>query len=389
MLVIVQPGSRQDRCGAVPKVSQARVSAYEGRNSCLPCEASAKHGPAALAHSAATPPAAPEQQASPGAQSQKKSRLLKQVRSEIRLRHYSIRTEEAYVHWIVRYVRFHNMRHPAEMGSTEVNAFLSHLASDRNVAASTQNQALNALIFLYKQVLKIEVGDLGNVVRAKRPKRLPVVLSVEEIAAVLNGMSGTKRLMAELMYATGMRIIEVLRLRVKDIDFARNMIVVRDGKGEKDRTVMLPRELTDQLRAQVTDSLELHRRDLADGYGTVHLPYALARKYPNAERNPAWQYVFPASVVSTDPRTGIVQRHHVYESVLQEALMDASRRAGIRKPVHAHAFRHSFATHMLESGADIRTVQELLGHSDVKTTMIYTHVLQTGPCGMALSLIHI
>ncbi len=279
-----------------------------------------------------------------------------------------------------RYIIFHDKRHPADMGETEITRFLTHLATHGNVAASPQNQALNALVFLYKRVLKKDIKDFGkDSVRAKRPKQLPVVLSLDETARLLSHMTGIQRIMAELMYATGARIIELLRLRAKDIDFDRNQITIREGKGEKDRTVPLPSELVEDLRAQLRTVKELHQKDLEEGYGTVHLPYALAKKYPNAAKEWCWQYVFPSRTRSTDPRSGIVQRHHVYESVLQGAIKDATAAAGIPKMVHAHSLRHSFATHLLEAGHDIRTVQELLGHSDVRTTQIYTHVTQNGP----------
>jgi len=308
------------------------------------------------------------------------SKLLDSVREEIRVRHYSIRTEHTYVDWIYRYIIFNNKRHPAEMGEAEISRFLSYLATRCNVAASTQNQALCALMFLYKNVLKIEVKDFGKtLVRAQRPKQLPVVLSLDETARLLSHLTGVQRVMGELMYATGARIIELIRLRVKDIDFERNQITIREGKGEKDRTVPLPSELVEDLKAQLEKTRELHKKDLAEGYGTVHLPYALAKKYPNAAKEWCWQYVFPSRQISTDPRSGITQRHHVYESVLQEAIKEATQKAGISKMVHAHSLRHSFATHLLEAGHDIRTIQELLGHADVSTTQIYTHVMQDGP----------
>jgi len=307
------------------------------------------------------------------------SALLDQLRAQVRVRHYSIRTEKTYCDWVIRYCRYHKLRHPAEMGAPEINAFLTHLAVEGDVAASTQNQALSALVFLYKRVLEVDVGDLGKVIRAKRPKKLPVVLSLDEAARLLAHLSGVHRIMGELMYATGMRIIELVRLRVKDIDFERHQITIRDGKGEKDRTAPLPPELVSDLRRQIARVEILHQKDLAAGYGTVHLPHALARKYPNAEREWCWQYIFPSRVYSTDPRSGKVQRHHVYESVMQKAVRDATRAAGIPKMVHVHSLRHSFATHLLEEGHDIRTVQELLGHNDVRTTQIYTHVTQDGP----------
>jgi integron integrase len=284
------------------------------------------------------------------------------------------------VDWVHRYILFHGRRHPKAMGAAEINRFLSHLASDCNVAAGTQNQALCALVFLYRHVLNIEVGDLGKVVRAKKPKRLPVVLDVRETAEILGRLEGTHRLMGELMYGTGMRIIELVRLRVKDVDFRRSIITIRDGKGRKDRCVMLPRELKDDLRKHLERVRQLHEKDMAAGYGTVHLPHALERKYPNANREWGWKYVFPSRKLSVDPRSSRRQRHHAYESVMQKALKRATREAGVHKPVHAHCLRHAFATHMLESGEDIRTVQKLLGHEDIRTTQIYTHVLQNGPC---------
>jgi integron integrase len=315
-----------------------------------------------------------------------KPKLLDEVRAAIRVRHYSIRTEHTYVGWIYRYIIFNNKRHPSEMGAAEINRFLSHLATHGNVAASTQNQALNALVFLYKHVLKQEIEDIGSMVRAKRPKQLPVVLSLNETALLLSHMTGIQRIMAELMYATGARIIELVRLRVKDIDFERNQITIREGKGEKDRTVPLPSELIDDLKLELEKVKRLHEKDLEEGYGTVHLPYALARKYPNAAREWCWQYVFPSRQRSTDPRSGIVQRHHIYENVLQGAIKQATQKAGIPKMVHAHALRHSFATHLLEAGHDIRTVQELLGHADVRTTQVYTHVTHNGPQAVATPL---
>ena len=307
------------------------------------------------------------------------SELLDNLRREIRVRHYSIRTEQTYCDWVRRYCQFHNLRHPVEMGAPQINQFLSHLATDRDVAASTQNQALNAIVFLYRHVLKKELDDFGEVVRAKRPKKLPVVLSLDETARLLSHMTGIQRIMAELMYATGARIIELIRLRVKDIDFERNQITIREGKGEKDRTVPLPSELVTDLQQQLARVHAQHEKDLEEGYGEVYLPYALARKYPNAAKEWCWQYVFPSGNRSTDPRSGKVRRHHVYDSVLQSAIRQAAKKARIPKMVHAHALRHSFATHLLEEGHDIRTVQELLGHNDVRTTQIYTHVTQNGP----------
>jgi integron integrase len=271
-------------------------------------------------------------------------KLLDQVREAIRVRHYSIRTEHAYVDWITRYILFHDKRHPGEMGAAEINRFLSHLASDLNVAASTQNQALCAILFLYRQVLKLDIGPLGDVVRAKKPQRLPVVLAAEETAELLSRLHGTRGLMAELLYGTGMRIIELVRLRVKDIDFKRRMILVRDGKGQKDRTVPLPSELAPELQEHLRKARELHEKDLADGNGTVHLPFALDRKYPNANREWCWKYVFPSGVLSVDPRSGVKQRHHVFESVLQKALKEATKAAGIVKLVHAHTLMRTPST---------------------------------------------
>jgi integron integrase len=308
-------------------------------------------------------------------------KLLEQLRQAIRVRHYSIRTEQTYVDWAKDYIYFHNKRHPAEMGSNEINEYLSYLASFRKVSSNTQNQALCALLFLYRNVIGKEVGDLGEVIRAKRPEKLPVVLTVSEVQTILANLTGTHKLLAQLMYGTGLRIIEAVRLRVKDIDFERKLITVREGKGAKDRSALLPDDLIQPLQEQLRKVKAWHEKDLAEGYGTVYMPYALAKKYPNAERQWCWQYVFPSAYRSIDPRTGIERRHHFDESSLQKAIHNSTAISRIDKPVHAHTLRHSFATHMLESGADIRTVQELLGHVDVSTTMIYTHVLKTGPLG--------
>ncbi|MCK4470914.1 MAG: integron integrase [Anaerolineae bacterium] len=290
-----------------------------------------------------------------------------------------MRTEQAYVNWIKRYILFHDKRHPREMGAAEIEAFLTYLAVDRNVAASTQNQALSALLFLYRQVLKQDLVGSIDSVRAKRPKRLPTVLTKEETLRVIGFLSGTHQLMAKLLYGSGLRLMECVRLRVKDVDFAQRQIIVRDGKGMKDRVTMLPDVLIQRLREHLQHTRHIHEDDLAKGYGSVYLPFALERKYPNADREWLWQYVFPATRLSTDPRTGITRRHHINESSLQKAVRRAAKRAGIDKRVTCHTFRHSFATHLLEDGYDIRTVQELLGHKDVKTTMIYTHVLNRGP----------
>lgn len=312
---------------------------------------------------------------------QKQPRLLDQVRSAIRVRHYSIRTEEAYVQWIKRYILFHNKRHPLEMGSREINRFLSHLAS-RKVASSTQNQALCALMFLYKSVLHKDPGQLGDVVWAKKPKKLPVVLTRQEVKGVLNGLEDEKWIMANLLYGAGLRLMECVRLRVKDVDFGYRQIIVRDGKGEKDRVTVLPTRVIQPLHEHLSRVKKLHEQDLSEGFGSVYLPHALDRKYPHAHKEWGWQYVFPSQVSSTDPRSGIESRHHLSEAVLQRAVKEAARKAGLHKPTSPHTLRHSFATHLLEDGHDIRTVQELLGHQDVRTTMIYTHVLNRGGRGV-------
>ena len=304
-------------------------------------------------------------------------KLLDRVRDAIRVKHYSIRTEQAYVNWIKRYIYFHNVRHPAEMGAAEVEAFLTHLAVNENVAASTQNQALSALLFLYREVLKKDPGPI-DALRAKKPKRLPTVLTKDEVRRVLDHLSSTHQLMARLLYGSGLRLMECLRLRVKDLDFAQRAIIVRDGKGEKDRVTMLPESLVAPLQDHLRSVERLHEEDLARGFGAVYLPYALERKYPNANREWIWQYVFPSQRLSVDPRSGVVRRHHLDESGLQKAVRAAAQAAGMTKKVSCHTFRHSFATHLLENGYDIRTVQELLGHKSVRTTMIYTHVLNRG-----------
>jgi integron integrase len=304
-------------------------------------------------------------------------KLLDQVRDAIRLKHYSYRTEQAYVGWIKRYVYFHDVRHPSEMGAAEVEAFLTHLAVKEHVTASTQNQALSALLFLYREVLHQELGPV-DVLRAKRPKRLPTVLTKDETLRFIGCLSGTHQLMAKLIYGSGIRLMECLRLRVKDLEFERRALIVRDGKGAQDRVTVLPDSLVPLLQEHLQRVKALHEQDLAQGYGAVYLPDALARKYPNADREWGWQYVFPASSLSEDPRSGVTRRHHLHESSLQKAVKEAARLAGIVKPVGPHTLRHCFATHLLEAHCDIRTVQELLGHKDVKTTMIYTHVLNRG-----------
>ena len=305
-------------------------------------------------------------------------RLLDQVRDAVRVRHYSYRTEQAYVAWIKRFILFHGKRHPAEMGPAEVSAFLSALATERGVSASTQNQALAALLFLYREVLGIEVGWLDDLVRAKRPQRLPVVLDRAEVEALLSQLRGVPHLMATVLYGSGLRLMECHRLRIKDLDFSRRELLVREGKGGKDRVTMLPATVVDPLREHLRRVAELHARDLAAGCGRVLLPGALARKYPNADRELGWQWVFPASRLFVDPLSGERRRHHLHESVLQRAIHTAARAARLTKPVGPHTLRHCFATHLLEAGYDIRTVQELLGHRDVSTTMIYTHVLNRG-----------
>jgi integron integrase len=305
-------------------------------------------------------------------------RLLDQLRAAIRTRHYSRRTEEAYTRWVARYVRFHGLRHPRELGHEEIRTFLSHLAVRRQVAASTQNQALAALLFLYRQVLGVDLPPIGEVVRAKRPARLPVVLTRAEVTRVLAEMSGTPRLVAGLLYGSGLRLLEALRLRVKDVDFEMHQVTVREGKGQKDRRTMLPRQIEVGLREHLARVREQHRRDLRAGQGEVYLPFAYDRKNPAAAFSWEWRYLFPARSLSSDPRSGAVRRHHLAESTIQHSVRRAVRVAGISKPATCHTLRHSFATHLLEDGYDIRTVQELLGHSDVRTTMLYTHVLNRG-----------
>ena len=313
-------------------------------------------------------------------------RLLDQVRGKIRLKHYSIRTEQAYTDWIKRFILHFGKRHPRDMGAVEVEQFLTHLAVVGRVSASTQNQAKCALLFLYRDVLAVELPWLDNMAQAKTPKRLPVVLNRDEIQAILSRLDGTLWLIASLLYGTGMRIMECLRLRVQDIDFKRREILIRNGKGFKDRVTMLPVTLSATLQAHLARVRALHETDLAQGFGSVYLPFALERKYPNAAKEWLWQYVFPAAKISTDPRTQAVRRHHVLEQSVQRAVKQAARDAGLTKAATPHTFRHSFATHLLEGGYDIRTVQELLGHADVSTTMIYTHVLNKGGKGVSSPL---
>ncbi|MBI2502300.1 MAG: integron integrase [Candidatus Latescibacteria bacterium] len=305
-------------------------------------------------------------------------KLLDQVREVIQLKHYSRKTEKSYVGWIKRFILFHGKRHPREMGKAEIEAYLTYLAQDRKVATATQNQAFNAILFLYRNVLQVELDGAIDAVRARRPARLPTVLTRGEVHVVLDAVSGPQQLVVQLLYGCGLRLMEGLRLRVKDIDFGLNQLVIRDAKGMKDRVTMLPELLRGSLQKQLLRTCLLHEKDLARGYGRVVLPYALGRKYPGADREWGWQYVFPATRLYQERETGIVRRHHLHESGVQKALRLATRIAGIAKPVHCHTFRHSFATHLLEAGYDIRTVQELLGHNDVSTTMIYTHVLNRG-----------
>src|SRR5438132_5467545 len=318
----------------------------------------------------------------PASHGKPKKKLLDRVRDVTRLKHYSLRTERTYCDWIERFIRFHGMRHPAEMAEPEVGEFLTDLARVGNVSASTQNQALSALLFLYKEVLKQEIGWLKQVERAKKPARLPVVLSLDEVHKIFAHLHGTARLMAGLLYGSGLRLMECVRLRVKDVDFAYARITVRDGKGGKDRVTMLPVNLATALERHLAKAKMQHEEDLAEGFGEVYLPDALERKYRSAARSWVWQFVFPSSRIAADPRSGVLRRHHVDENVLQVAVKRAVGESGINKPASCHTLRHSFATHLLENGYDIRTVQELLGHKDVSTTMIYTHVLNTPGIGV-------
>ncbi len=309
-------------------------------------------------------------------------RLLDQVRSALRVRHYSLRTETVYVDWIRRFILFHGKRHPKDMGVGEIQAFLSWLATERGVSSSTQNQAKAALLFLYEKVLVVALPWLKDVVQAKSPQRLPVVLTPVEVHRLLARMEGTPALVAQLLYGTGMRLMEGLRLRVKDVDFERREVVVREGKGAKDRVTMLPDRLVESLTHHMARVREIHERDLKDGYGAVLLPDALDVKSPKAAQSWGWQWMFPSSLRSTDPRTGEVRRHHLHAETVQRAVREAARAIDLAKPVSPHVLRHSFATHLIQAGYDIRTVQELLGHKDVETTMIYTHVLNRGGHGV-------
>ena len=310
------------------------------------------------------------------------SPFLDLVRGAIRVRHYSIRTEQAYISWIKQFIHFNKKRHPKDLGDVEVGLFLTYLAQQRNVAAATQNQALNALVFMYRHVLNMPLGELSSVVRAKKPKRLPVVMTQQEVSSLLSKLSDIHWLIACMLYGSGLRLMEGVRLRVKDIDFSHRAVIVRDGKGGKDRIVTLADELLEPLAGHLETVKTLHDRDVAEGFGRVYLPHALDKKYSNAGIEWAWQYAFPARRRSVDPRTGIKRRHHLDESSVQKAVKLAVRQANINKPASCHTLRHSFATHLLESGADIRTVQDQLGHVDVRTTQIYTHII--GRSGLAV-----
>lgn len=309
-------------------------------------------------------------------------RLLDTLREQIRVRNFSIRTEQVYVDWAKRFILFHGKRHPREMGAPELEAFLTHLAVQRNVSAGTQNQARSAVLFMYRHVLGMQLPWLDEVVKAKASRHLPVVLTHREVKALLDELSGVHWLLASLLYGTGMRLLEGLRLRVKDIDFERREVLVRCGKGGKDRVTVLPENLVLPLQQQVAQVRALHAQDLRAGLGEVWLPNALALKYPRAAQASGWQFVFPSPSISVDPRSGVQRRHHLTEQAIQRAVSGAAKRAGIDKPCSPHVLRHSFATHMLQAGYDIRTVQELLGHADVKTTQIYTHVLNRGGRGV-------
>lgn len=308
-------------------------------------------------------------------------KLLGQVRIIMRRQHYALRTEQAYIQWIIRFIGFHKMRHPQEMDTPEIEAFLNHLA-DQHVAASTQNQAFSALLFLYNQVLQKPLSSKIDSLRARTPQRLPTVLSQNEVKRLLEALPGSQQLLARLLYGSGLRLMEALRLRVKDVDFAQQQIIVRCGKGNKDRVTILPLSLQQPLQQHLQEVERLHQQDLAQGYGQVYLPDALERKYPHANQDWGWQYVFPAHHLSVDPRSGQVRRHHLDGSSLRKTIKQAAKHAKIYKPIGPHTLRHSFATHLLEDGYDLRTIQELLGHKSVETTMIYTHVLKRGARGV-------
>jgi len=322
------------------------------------------------------------QEISPQQNNDQSPKLLEQARGVLRAKHYSLKTEQSYINWMKRYVLFHNKRHPKDMGEAEINQFLTYLAVKENVAASTQNQALCAIVFLYKEIIGRDVDDLGKVIRAKKPKRLPIVLTVEEVRLIMHQLTGVPWLMVNMLYGAGLRQAECLRLRVQDIDFSYSQITVRAGKGDKDRFTMLPQLVKEPLKRHLEKVKHLHDMDLARGFGQVFLPTAIEKKYTNAAKEWAWQYVFPARELSVDPRSGIKRRHHQGEWVLQREIKQARIKAGLTKRISSHTFRHSFATHLLQNGYDIRTVQDLLGHNDVRTTMIYTHVIQQGGQGV-------
>ena len=309
------------------------------------------------------------------------TRFLHLLRRDMRSRGYAYRTEKTYIHWVARYIRYHGKQHPRRLGADPINRFLSHLANDKQCAPATQRIALNALIYLYRKFLAVELGQLAFE-RARLQRRLPVVLTDAEVRNLLSHMRGMPKLMIQLLYGSGLRLHELLSLRVKDIDFELATITVRSGKGDRDRATLLPETLKDPLRQQVESVRKLHRRDIEDGYGEVYMSNALARKYPSAASEPGWQFLFPATGIGRDPRSGILRRHHVHDTTLRKHLARARRRANIVKPVRCHTFRHSFATRLLQQGYDIRTIQKLLGHSDVRTTEIYTHVLGRGAMGV-------
>jgi len=309
-------------------------------------------------------------------------KLMDQVRNALRTRHYSYATEKSYIQWISRYIYYHNITHPKDLGEEDISRFLTHLAVDKKVSASTQNQALCAIVFLYKNVLKIDLDKFDNLVWAKRKNRIPTVFTKPEIQKIFQHIDGTPKLICQLMYGTGMRLKEVIQLRVKDIDFERHEITIHDTKGEGFRKTMLPRKLIIPLLKQISAAKSTHRKDIENGYGKVYIPEALARKYPNLEKSPVWQYVFQGRNISKDPRSAVWRRHHIFPSTIQKAVKTAIKEANIMKHGSCHTFRHSFATHLLESGYDIRTVQELLGHKNVQTTQIYTHVLNRGGFGV-------
>jgi integron integrase len=312
----------------------------------------------------------------------KETKLLDQVRSVLRVKHYSYRTERSYISWIKRYINFNNKTHPKDLDGKDISKFISHLALKEKVSSNTQNQALCALVFLYKQVFGLDMGEFPEIQWAKKPKKIPVVFSKSEVQTVLKNLNGIHWLMAMLLYGSGLRLNECLQLRVKDIDFEYKQLTVRDGKGDKDRVTILPNKLINPLKDQIEYVKGLFEKDIEKGYDSVYLPFALERKYPNASKELGWRFVFPSDNISRDPRSGKRRRHHLNESVLPKAVRRAIKKSGITKQASSHTFRHSFATHLLEEGYDIRTVQELLGHSNVNTTMIYTHVMNKGVMGV-------